>query len=126
LAGLTLSAQASRIAELSRRYGAGRWRYDRQSEAIPETYLGTINEWLWRAFKSGAPMSLGIRQLRSILGATPAQAVGFPHGNSPAFEIPAAGGTVVVSPPRWLPKIRGDLVTRADARRRRFRCKRPR
>jgi hypothetical protein len=34
---------------------------------MPETYEGTPLEFLWRAFKSGAPMPIGERQLRRIL-----------------------------------------------------------
>jgi hypothetical protein len=68
LGSLSTSAQAGRIRELSTRYEASNWRFDRTREAMPAAYEGTPHEWLWRAFKSGASMPLGLRQLRTILG----------------------------------------------------------
>ena len=65
---LTLSARATRIHQLSARYAASSWRFDRTYERMPQSYEGTPHEWLWRAFKSGAAMPLGVRQLRTILG----------------------------------------------------------
>ena len=62
-----LSRQATRISELSRRYGTGRWRHDQHFKAMPQAYRGTVDECLWLAFKSGAAMPLGPRQLRTIL-----------------------------------------------------------
>jgi hypothetical protein len=35
---------------------------------MPPRYRGTEREFVWRAFKSGAPMPLGERQLRNIVG----------------------------------------------------------
>jgi hypothetical protein len=68
LTALSRSAQAVRIRELSTRYEASNWRFDRSREAMPPAYEGTPHAWLWRAFKSGAAMPLGLRQLRTILG----------------------------------------------------------
>jgi hypothetical protein len=65
---LTRSAQATRIHQLAARYEASSWRFDRGREAMPKAYEATPHEWLWRAFKSGATMPLGVRQLRTILG----------------------------------------------------------
>ena len=65
-AGVT--ARARRIAELLRRYAASSWRIDREHAAMPSHYAGTAQEQLWHAFKSGAAMPLGERQLRTILG----------------------------------------------------------
>ena len=65
-AGVT--ARARRIAELLRRYAGATWRIDREHAAMPPHYAGTTQEQLWRAFKSGAAMPLGERQLRTILG----------------------------------------------------------
>ena len=65
-AGVT--QRARRIAELLRRYAAAGWRIDREHTAMPAHYCGTAQEQLWRAFKSGAAMPLGERQLRTILG----------------------------------------------------------
>jgi len=65
-AGVT--QRARRIAELLRRYAASTWRLDREHAAMPAHYGGTAQEQLWLAFKSGAAMPLGERQLRTILG----------------------------------------------------------
>lgn len=65
--GLALSAQATRVHQLSVRYAASSWRFDRMREDMPVAYEGTPHEWLWRAFKSGTSMPLGVRQLRTIL-----------------------------------------------------------
>jgi hypothetical protein len=65
---LTVSAKASRIHQLSLRYAASSWRFDQLREMMPENYRGSAQESLWRAFKSGATMPLGSRQLRTILG----------------------------------------------------------
>ncbi len=35
---------------------------------MPAHYRGTCREYIWKALKSGAPMPLGERQLRNILG----------------------------------------------------------
>ena len=67
-AGLSISAQATRIRLLSIRYEASSWRFDSIQEYMPKAYEGTPHELLWRAFKSGAAMPLGTRQLRTILG----------------------------------------------------------
>lgn len=61
------SAQARQIHTLAVRYAASAWRYDRCLEQVPAHYQGKPNEWLWRAFKSGAPMPICERQLRQIL-----------------------------------------------------------
>ena len=65
-AGIT--ARARRIAELLRRYAGSTWRRDRARIAMPDEYSGTAHELLWHAFKTGAAMPLGERQLRTILG----------------------------------------------------------
>ncbi len=65
-AGVT--ARARRMAELLRRYAGSTWRIDREHAAMPAHYAGTAQEQLWHAFKSGAAMPLGERQLRTILG----------------------------------------------------------
>ena len=61
------SAQAKQIRLLAVRYSASAWRHDRDNEEMPEGYRGKPSEWLWRAFKSGAPMPICERQLRHIL-----------------------------------------------------------
>ena len=64
---LSVAARARRIHSIAARYGASAWRHDRDSDARPERYRGTPSEFLWRAFKSGAPMPVCERQLRNIL-----------------------------------------------------------
>ena len=65
---LSPSAQAKRIHMLAVRYGASAWLHDHNNESMPPAYRGRPNEWLWRAFKSGAQMPICERQLRHILG----------------------------------------------------------
>ncbi len=66
-AGLSVSRQAATIHSRALRYAASLWRLERAREAVPVQHLGTPYEWLWRAFKSGAAMPIGERQLRHIL-----------------------------------------------------------
>lgn len=65
---LSVSAQARQIRTLSIRYAASAWRFDGPRGAMPDHYIGTANEWLYRAFAAGAPMPICERQLRVILG----------------------------------------------------------
>jgi hypothetical protein len=65
----SLSGQAERVHQLALRYAASAWRIDRERDEMPATYRGTPHAFLWSAFKSGAPMPLGERQLRTILHA---------------------------------------------------------
>lgn len=67
-AELRPSAQARHIHKLAVRYAASAWRHDRHLEDLPAHYDGKPHEWLWHAFKSGAPMPVCERQLRQILG----------------------------------------------------------
>ena len=67
LGDLSITAKAARIRQLSVRYAASSWRFDRERDEMPESYEGQIHQWLWQAFKSGASMPLGVRQLRTIL-----------------------------------------------------------
>ncbi len=64
----SVTARARKIAAMLRRYGASAWRIDRERAAMPPNYAGTAHEFLWRAFRTGAAMPLGERQLRTILG----------------------------------------------------------
>ena len=61
------STQARQIHTLAVRYAASAWRYDQCLEQVPVHYRGKPHEWLWQAFKSGAPMPICERQLRQIL-----------------------------------------------------------
>jgi hypothetical protein len=76
-AALRTSPTAREIAALSRSYAADVWpdaQHDVQiiaSQADPECKLDHANDFLWRAFKSGAPMPLGHRQLTTVLSWTP-------------------------------------------------------
>jgi hypothetical protein len=63
-----VTARARRIATLLSRYAASTWRFDRERAEMPPHYAGTAQEFLYRAFRSGAAMPLGERQLRTILG----------------------------------------------------------
>ena len=67
-AHLGSSAQARFIYQLAIRYAASAWRFDRRAVTLPEGYAGSHNEYLWLAFSSGAPMPIGERRLRSVLG----------------------------------------------------------
>ncbi len=64
---LPTAVQAKRIHDLAVRYCSSAWLFDRAKEEMPANYAGKALEWLWRAFKSGAPMPIGERQLRTIL-----------------------------------------------------------
>ena len=65
-AGLSVSAQAQEIVTQAIRYAASTWRFDRDRDEMPSHYSETPYEYLWRAFKSGAAMPIGERQLRNI------------------------------------------------------------
>ncbi len=64
----SITGQARIIHLRALRYAASAWRFDRERRAMPEHYVGTETECLWCAFKSGATMPIGVRQLRNILG----------------------------------------------------------
>ncbi len=64
---LSPCAQAHKVWTIARRYAASAWRFDGDAADMPGTYTGTPKEYLWHAFKSGATMPLGERQLRNIL-----------------------------------------------------------
>jgi hypothetical protein len=65
--GRSVCATARQIRLLSLRYVASAWRFDRVHDAMPEHYRDTPKEWIWRIFKTGAPMPIGERHLRTIL-----------------------------------------------------------
>jgi hypothetical protein len=62
-----LAEQVRKVQRAIARYGAGRWRFDRELASMPEPYRGKVEEWLWLAWRSGAPLPLCVRQLRNIL-----------------------------------------------------------
>ena len=66
-ADLSVSARAREMHTRAVRYGASAWHHDRGAGEMPRAYAGTDRELLWRAFRSGAPMPLGERQLRNII-----------------------------------------------------------
>jgi len=68
-ADLSVGARAREIHTCAVRYAASAWRHDRRAVEMPHIYAGTPREFLWRAFRTGAPMPLGERQLRNIIGA---------------------------------------------------------
>ncbi len=63
---LSPCAKAREIQTIANRYAASAWRHDRNHDEMPERYAGTPHGLLWRAFKSGAIMPIGERQLRNI------------------------------------------------------------
>jgi hypothetical protein len=67
MVGQSVSTTARHIHDLAVRYAASAWRFDRQRPDMPTHYAGTPHELLWKAFKSGAPMPIGARQLRKVL-----------------------------------------------------------
>jgi len=66
-AHLGSSAQARYIYQLAIRYAASAWRFDRERVTLPQGYAGSVQEYLWLAFTSGAPMPIGERRLRTLL-----------------------------------------------------------
>lgn len=64
---LSISARSRQISTSCDRYAASTWRFDGNRQDMPMAYLETPKELIWRAFKSGAAMPLGERQLRNIL-----------------------------------------------------------
>ena len=66
-ADYSLAATARAIGIVANRYAASSWRFDRDRDEMPARYRGTQMELVWRAFKSGAAMPIGERQLRNIL-----------------------------------------------------------
>ncbi len=64
---LSISAKSRQISTSCDRYAASAWRFDSNRQDMPMAYLETPKELIWHAFKSGAAMPLGERQLRNIL-----------------------------------------------------------
>ena len=67
LPGASAGIQARQIHALAVRYAAAGWTLERELEEPPPGHRGKPQEHLWLAFKSGAPMPIGPRQIRSIL-----------------------------------------------------------
>ncbi len=67
-AGHSPCTRSREIARLAARYGTSAWRIDRTRDQMPDHYAGKPQAFLWRAFKSGATMPLGERQIRNIVG----------------------------------------------------------
>ena len=65
---LSPCARAREIWTLATRYAASAWRHDRDRREMPARYRGTPQQYIWRAFESGAAMPVCRRQLRTILG----------------------------------------------------------
>ncbi len=65
--GVPVSTQAARIRARADAYAYVEWPRDRERTQIPARYRGTPEEYLWAAFRSGAPMPLPTRVLRRIL-----------------------------------------------------------
>ncbi len=65
--GLSTAAQAKEIYTCCLRYAASGWRFDQHRDEISSSGTGSMRELVWSAFKSGAVMPVGERQLRNIL-----------------------------------------------------------
>lgn len=65
---IPVSQLSREIHQMAKRYAASAWRFDRERDEMPDAYAGTPKEHLWEAFQSGAPMPLGERQIRNIVG----------------------------------------------------------
>lgn len=90
----TVNAKAIQISLLAQRFAAANWRQDRDLAEMPARYQGTVKEYLWIAFKSGAPMPLGARRLRTILAGAEA---------SPPEPLPEAQAALAHDAcPDWL------------------------
>ena len=63
----SVSARARDVCKFADRYASSAWLRDRGRETMPVAYADTELQYVWAAFKSGAPMPLGERQLRNIL-----------------------------------------------------------
>ena len=63
---LSPCARAREIRTIADRYAASAWRHDRDRDEMPQRYAGNPHGLLWEAFKSGAIMPIGERQLRNI------------------------------------------------------------
>jgi hypothetical protein len=66
-AHLPPAERARALASAASRYGACAWRLDRQAKELPAAEALTRRGLLFRAFRSGAAMPLGERQIRNIL-----------------------------------------------------------
>jgi len=66
-----VSTQAARINALAATYAFLNWPRDRERPQIPARYRNTPEEYLWAAFKCGAPMPLPRRELRRVLIGAP-------------------------------------------------------
>ena len=69
--GVPVSIQATLIAMRAERFAFTQWPRDREHAQIPARYRDTPDEFLWAAFKSGAPMPLDKRALRRVLIGVP-------------------------------------------------------
>ena len=65
--GLQRSAQANQIRRLTVHYATNGWSRDRRLAAPPPHYADSPHELLWCAFRAGAPLPIGERQLCRIL-----------------------------------------------------------
>ena len=79
---LSPSARARKICQCTERYAASAWRFDKTRAEMPETYEGTPKQYLWEAFRSGAPMPIGERQLRAIVSRGSRTLLKAPNANS--------------------------------------------
>lgn len=64
---VSVRGRAQAIYQLSIRYATSAWRVDQILQQMPKSYAGTPKEHLWIAFRSGAPMPIGLRRLSDII-----------------------------------------------------------
>ncbi|MCZ6859173.1 MAG: hypothetical protein O7I42_02645 [Alphaproteobacteria bacterium] len=62
------TAKARLVHSMAQRYAGSAWRFDRNRQVMPPQYSGKTHEYLWHAFRSGAIMPIGERQLRTVFG----------------------------------------------------------
>jgi len=78
--GVPVSIQAGLIGVRAERFEFAQWPRDRKRGHLPAGYRDTPDEFLWAAFKSGAPMPLDKRSLRRIL-------IGVPEFDAAAGDV---------------------------------------
>lgn len=88
--GRPVCAAARQIHLLCLRYAASSWRSDRTRDAMPEEYRNSSKEWIWRIFKTDAPMPIGERHLRTVLAVS---------GHSPMSAITDSSAITTKGPP---------------------------
>lgn len=90
---LSVTAKARMLRRLTVRYAASAWRFDSVDTEMPPHYQRTVQEWLWRAFSTGAPLPIGERHLRHILSGVITSLPGKAETSADVTEELAAAST---------------------------------